>query len=48
MDVSFVLCKGEMEENKHKEKEATLDLVETVIEGLREKWTQRVGVEAGL
>lgn len=30
MDVSFVLYKREMEKNKNKEKEATLDLVEIV------------------
>lgn len=40
MDVSFVLYKREMEKNKNKEKEATLDLFEIVNEGLREKWTQ--------
>lgn len=40
MDVSVVLYNREMEKNKNKEKEATLDLVEMVNEGLREKWTQ--------
>lgn len=40
MDISFVLCKREMEKNKNKEKKQALDLVETVNESRREKWTQ--------